>query len=221
MAEDFDQIGNFLSRWSRRKLEQKPSDVATADPVDEAVAEEGGVEKVVQPEVNGAPQAEAVPLPPVEGVSVTSDFAPFMQAKVDAGVKRAALKQLFKDPHFNVMDGLDTYIEDYSIPDPIPDEMMKTLYQARQHLFSPEEREIADAADAAAAEDLRNRLDAANPEQTRDLVTESSAEPGPGLNADAVADPDETAGVRAQAGSVAYPRVRAEDRTLANQTKDA
>ena len=40
---------------------------------------------------------------------------------VDASVKNAALKKLFADPHFNVMDGLDTYIDDYGKPDPIPE----------------------------------------------------------------------------------------------------
>ena len=52
------------------------------------------------------------------------------------------------------MDGLDTYIDDYSIADPIPPEMMKTLYQAREHLFTPEEKAAADAADAAEAAQL-------------------------------------------------------------------
>src|SRR5260221_13021171 len=36
------------------------------------------------------------------------------------------------------MDGLDTYIDDYSKPDPIPEEMLKTLKQANRLLF-PEE----------------------------------------------------------------------------------
>ncbi len=73
-----------------------------------------------------------------------------MRADVDPSIKNAALKQMFKDPHFNVMDGLDTYIDDYSIADPIPEEMMKKLYQARELLFSPEEKAAADAADATA-----------------------------------------------------------------------
>ena len=32
----------------------------------------------------------------------------------------AAMKKLFTDPHFNVMDGLDIYIDDYRKPDPLP-----------------------------------------------------------------------------------------------------
>lgn len=87
----------------------------------------------------------------MESLTPESDFTPFMRPDVDPGVKQAAMKQLFKDPHFNVMDGLDTYIDDYGVPDPIPASMMKNLYQARQHLFSDEEKAAADKADAEAA----------------------------------------------------------------------
>lgn len=37
-----------------------------------------------------------------------------MQVKGEESVKRAALKKLFSDPRFNVMDGLDVDIDDYS-----------------------------------------------------------------------------------------------------------
>jgi hypothetical protein len=44
---------------------------------------------------------------------MASDVAPELRSR--------ALKKLFTDPHFNVMDGLDTYIDDYGKPDPIPE----------------------------------------------------------------------------------------------------
>ena len=37
---------------------------------------------------------------------------------------------MFSDPHFNIMDGLDIYIGDYSKPDPIPLEMLKRMVQS-------------------------------------------------------------------------------------------
>ena len=40
------------------------------------------------------------------------------------------MKKLFSDPHFNVMDGLDTYIDDYGKPDPIPPEMLRRMTQS-------------------------------------------------------------------------------------------
>jgi len=59
-----------------------------------------------------------------------------MQPNVDATLRRAALKQLFRDPRFNVMDGLDTYIDDYTKADPIPEELVRKLAHARA-IFDP------------------------------------------------------------------------------------
>ena len=65
----------------------------------------------------------AAPPPTLDDVAVLtreSDYSRFVAPDVDGGVSNAALKKLFSDPHFNVMDGLDTYIDDYSKPDPLP-----------------------------------------------------------------------------------------------------
>jgi len=50
-----------------------------------------------------------------------------MQPGVDEDVKRAAIKKLFTDPHFNVMDGLDVYIDDYTNFEPLPADMLARL----------------------------------------------------------------------------------------------
>jgi hypothetical protein len=147
-----DDVGNFFSRWSRRKLEETGQKPKTSEAAESAAVADGAPTPGPAAETHvGVPELE--PLPHVDTLTPQSDFKPFMAPGVESGVKQAALKQLFKDPHFNVMDGLDTYIDDYSIADPIPDEMMKTMYQARQHLFSDEEKAAADAADAKALED--------------------------------------------------------------------
>jgi hypothetical protein len=49
---------------------------------------------------------------------------------VSGEVKNAALKKLFGNPHFNVMDGLDVYIDDYSKPDPLPASVARQLAQS-------------------------------------------------------------------------------------------
>ncbi len=67
--------------------------------------------------------------PPVESLTPESDFTPFMAREVDEGVKRQALKTLFSDPRFNIMDGLDVYIDDYSKPDPLPEGWLEKLNQ--------------------------------------------------------------------------------------------
>ena len=83
-----------------------------------------------------------------------SDFKPFMQANVPAESRNAALKKLFADPSFNVMDGLDTYIADYSQPDPIPAEMLKELLKSKAFcLFDdPVEGEEGEPATTLASE---------------------------------------------------------------------
>ncbi|HEX6138140.1 MAG TPA: DUF3306 domain-containing protein [Casimicrobiaceae bacterium] len=75
-------------------------------------------------------------LPPLESLTIDSDFAPFLQPGVDESLKRGALRKLFRDPRFNVMDGLDVYIDDYSKPSPMEPELARTLVQAR-YLFDP------------------------------------------------------------------------------------
>src|SRR5207249_277948 len=87
---------------------------------------------------------------------LASEYQDFLRPGVDEKLRRSALKKLFHDPHFNVMDGLDTYIDDYSKPDPIPEEMLKSLKQANRLLFPEDaaerDREIeAETAGAAAA----------------------------------------------------------------------
>ena len=49
------------------------------------------------------------------------------------------------------MDGLDTYIDDYSKPDPIPEEMLKSLKQANRLLFPEEAAERDREIEAQAA----------------------------------------------------------------------
>lgn len=112
----------FLSRWSRRKLERAQEPGAPAAPAGEA-----------------GKDAEAPQLPPVESLTPESDFAPFMHPKVTQAVRRVALKKLFADPHFNVPDLNEAYSGDWTGGDPISEELLKTLHQARTVLYREEE----------------------------------------------------------------------------------
>jgi len=121
----------FLSRWSRLKIDAReaPRDLPAEPPA--------------------APPAKAdespAPLPKVEELTPESDFRPFMDAKVEPGTRREALKKLFADPHFNVPDPFEAYSEDYTKGEPIPLEMLKTLNQARRLLFDDAETKAAQA----------------------------------------------------------------------------
>jgi hypothetical protein len=102
-------------------------------------------------------QADRTTAPPpptldeVKALTPASDFSRFVAPGVDAEVKNAAMKKLFADPHFNVMDGLDTYIEDYGRADPIPKAMLRQMVQARVlGLLDDELEEQPQPADLAA-----------------------------------------------------------------------
>lgn len=119
MAED------FLRRWSRLKHEH--------------AAEKPAEKPVVEKKEADAPK----PLPPVENLTPESDFSPFMQPRVEDTLRRAALKKLFNDPHFNIPDPFEAYSGDWTVGEPIPPEMLATLNQAKTLLFDKKEEEIA------------------------------------------------------------------------------
>lgn len=108
----------FLTRWAR--LKREAAEEAAKAPV---VPERKSTE-------SGAPPA----LPPLDQLTLGSDFRQFFHPKVSEQLRRAALKKLFSDPHFNTMDGLDVYIEDYSKFEPLPPEMLAALKQAQNLL---------------------------------------------------------------------------------------
>src|SRR5262249_57863764 len=75
-----------------------------------------------------------------------SDFTAFLKPGVDPTVKRTALKKLLHDPRFNVMDGLDVYIDDYTKADPIPQNMLAELLERFDRSHAPAAGGDADAA---------------------------------------------------------------------------
>lgn len=124
----------FLSRWSSRKAESRqakplapatdhanetPSERSTADPSVTAVAAQPSAQAVNAPTLDD-----------VNGLTPDADFSTYVRQEVPTEVKNAAMKKLFADPHFNVMDGLDVYIDDYSQPDPLPPAILRQMASA-------------------------------------------------------------------------------------------
>lgn len=136
--------GGFLGRWSRRKLaaagRAAPAEAAGIAPQEGAVSVPDAAAVTPPAAGEGAaavpPSAVAAQLPAVEGLTLDSDFAAFLKDEVGEALRRKALHKLFSDPHFNRMDGLDIYIDDYSQPDPIPPDVLARLKHAREWLQS-------------------------------------------------------------------------------------
>jgi hypothetical protein len=141
----------FLSRWSRRKVAAR-TDVATPAPTLPAAAAENAIApaapaptdrptptSVADRDAAGSSDPNATrPLPDLDSLSgIASDYRDFMQPGVDETTKRAALRKLFADPHFNRMDGLDVYIDDYGVPDPLPPAMLAALAVTKRLIVDP------------------------------------------------------------------------------------
>lgn len=188
----------FLGRWSRRKLDAKrgalqqeaPPELAT----EPAAATTAGVPAAADPPPTEAkaalqpcaPEAPVAAPPPtlqdVENLTAESDFTRFAAADVAPEVKNAALKKLFADPRYNVMDGLDVYTGDYATPDPVPAAMLRQLASARfLGLFREADGQQAGAADGA-------RDDADNPTGQKVAQSGSLAQAVPQSPRDADAD---------------------------------
>jgi hypothetical protein len=132
MAEEAD---SFLSRWSRRKTGARAGAALPAEPVP-LEAPVLVVPQAASTDTPAEPQAadEATPPPTMADVALLTrdaDYTRYLAGNVSAEVKNAALKHLFTDPHFNVMDGLDTYIGDYNTPDPLPAGMLRQMVQSK------------------------------------------------------------------------------------------
>ncbi len=166
----------FLARWSRRKGQVERGEAAAEPPP--ALPVRAGLEVPIVlgpprqapparqspstgsgPTESGSalafsPAATADDKPPaptlddVAQLSRSSDFRRFVASDVTPEVKNAAMKKLFSDPHFNVMDGLDTYIDDYGKPDPIPPAMLRQMVQSKFLGLFDDEDDKAQAAGA-------------------------------------------------------------------------
>ena len=144
----------FLGRWSQRKQNaregrppQEHAPVPTP-PIQSSVAasrpQTPGAQAALAP-VPAAPVPPAAELPPptladAQALTKDSDFTPFVARSVAPEVRNAAMKKLFADPHFNVMDGLDIYVGDYSTPDPLPASVLRQMASAQFLGFFDEEK---------------------------------------------------------------------------------
>lgn len=109
-----------------------------------------------------APQTTGLTLEDVARLTPDSDYAVFFAQGVDKAVRRMALKKLFSDPHFNLPDGLDIYMGDYSQASPVSASMLAALQQAQGFL-----QQVADTVKQAgsAQGEGDDRLAAGRPQQ--------------------------------------------------------
>jgi hypothetical protein len=133
---------DFLSRWSRRKIEVKEAEAKEAVPVpseetapeagfDPQIARDGedlapppgaaaGSEPLVSaPEITAE---EIAKLPPVEDLTSSSDLAPFLRAGVPTLLRNAALRRMWTvDPGIrDFLNDAREYAYDWNVPGGAP-----------------------------------------------------------------------------------------------------
>ena len=166
--------GGFLNRWSRLKSGENLEPEKKA--LDQTKSELTTPSELKQP----ADAVEPTPSATLEDVEKIDRFAPdfsaFMKPDVDPAVQQAAMKKMFSDPHFNVMDGLDIYIDDYSNPELLPPEMLRGLVQSDLlGIFKTAAEEVSKSIQEAGISsnaELTNQV--ANAEQSTDLISQPS-----------------------------------------------
>jgi len=190
----------FLSRWARLKRAREPvapqaagaARAAQAEPASNlpsdsrpesasvAALQQSSLADVPTSPVAAATKPPADPnldLPPLDTLTTASDFTPFLRSGVAPAVRSAALRKLFTDPRFNVMDGLDVYIEDFGKTEAIPDSLLRGLAQSRSlGLF--EELPDRQATDARRGDD--GDSSAAGTDEPPPAVAESTEAEGEG-----------------------------------------
>jgi Protein of unknown function (DUF3306) len=177
MAND-DTPAGFLSRWSRRKIDERagrPLDEPKPAPSIEGASSQPPKQEpltraaaapsasattsgAVTPECADGQVAQPTPtLADAQQLTPESDFTGFMARGVAPDVKNAAMKKLFADPHFNVMDRMDVYIDDYGLPDPLPLAMLRQMTSAKTlNLFDDETETPKVVAQSVPAENNSN-----------------------------------------------------------------
>jgi hypothetical protein len=146
----------FLRRWARRKNESLHGVEPAPEPASELapaslpaaagtpLPAHGATAGVVQPESDAAAAARLPTMDDVAQLTPESDFSAFVARDVDQAVRRSALKKLFADPHFNVMDKLDMYMDDYNVASPVSAEMLAALNHSKR--FFEQAADVAEAA---------------------------------------------------------------------------
>lgn len=227
MANEHDD--GFLLRWARRKAQARQGAIVDEAPPPAAPAVAVAQARPKPPAGNAPDQqsaladapattdepqhlpatpAPAQPPPPptledARTLTPASDFRRFVASDVAPDVRNTALKTLWADPAYNVMDGLDIYIDDYSRPDPLPMSVLRQMAQAKfMNLFDDEpaaQQPSAEATPETAAPDTGpdaipapptdTATETAAPDEDPDLRLQPHDAPGP-PGAEPGAEPD-------------------------------
>jgi hypothetical protein len=205
---------DFFSRWAKPATSDALPGYAVGRIVDAAPATEEDVGIAVEARLPTADDASRL--------QADSNFAPFMARGVDESVKRMALKKLFTDPHFNVMDGLDIYIGDYNTFVPMSAALVaslnhgKALLDPLSQLLTPLQSLVSEIAEPAPVS--QGPVD--DPEAPVGSAAEADVEglPVPVRLQESDAESNPESSVKPSAGSHVHPDTRTFDEPSVTRT---
>jgi hypothetical protein len=193
----------FLRRWVKRKAEARDGDPNSVEPLaapDPAELPESPQAREIRVPAEAPPREPPErsddDMPPLDSLDQDSDYSPFLSRGVSPELRQTALRQLFRQPKFNVETCLDDFQDDFLNFQPLGDIVTADM----RHMAEVEaQREAARAAGAA---------EKAPPSEPKLIVEEQTGgesdgpESGDHAGADVVGEAD----ARAEAGSEAPGR---------------
>jgi len=206
----------FLSRWSRRKRDDKRqtkplTETETIDSEEPALSlntitpgdSNGAVLPVTEVEYLAGEQGENLKdtpdltdedMPPVESLDENSDYSGFMSPGVSDKLRKLALRKLFAGKGFNIRDGLDDYDDDFTNFEPLGDIITSDMkHQAELAEQRKKEAEEKAEADRLAGE-VEKEDESLEPDQEDQLESDDSlqSQPADAEQTETVVSTDET-----------------------------
>ncbi len=164
----------FLSRWSKRKLEEKESVTDEQALVSDHQAESKPIaETEVSQDTNESMEKEVPQFDQQQSVEEPNQtegeqsIASLLTSDAEKSIKKAALRKLFLSEEFNQVDRLNDYDHDYSSVKPLATEVAETLRGWVKEQIEESEEEDA-------VEESRDEL---TTEQADELQQGSSEQP--------------------------------------------
>jgi hypothetical protein len=154
----------FLRRWAKRKAEARSGDPdpaapsAATDPGEAARAEVPASPRATEtraietraPEESPRrepPERSDVDMPPLDSLDQDSDYSPFLSRGVSPELRQTALRQLFRQPKFNVETCLDDFQDDFLNFQPLGDIVTADMRHMAEVEAKREATRVARAAD--------------------------------------------------------------------------
>jgi hypothetical protein len=150
----------FFSRWARLKKESRElpageaagSEAPPAPPTADGQAADGK-EQASPPTdaAHAATPADAPPqdLPPLESLTAESDFRAFMQPGVDDALRRTALRKMWQNPVYGVVDELDPFRADFAAFTPLGDIVTSDMKFHAERLLREQLEKAAESTESA------------------------------------------------------------------------